>query len=248
MTLNFRQAPAQRAHRAVDRGQHRQAGPRGHPVARAGHAELRQRNDLRTLLAQLLAGLGHQRVVACAVAGVERGQRLRDQGRVQLGAGGELGRHGLQRGREAGDQPDRAAQRHGVDHHGLVGFQHGQRRMLARDGLDARAEGRAGEQDALAAAVDGVLRQARKTCVHRGVQPPAGGRQVGREAVVQQVHAHRFGPVARQGGVDGRDRMGQRVDQGNAGHAAAATGMCRRGRMRRPWFHQTSATSSSAGR
>ena len=122
--------------------------------------------------------------------------------------------------------------------------------MLARHGLDAGAEGRAGEQDGLTAAVHRVLRQARKALVHHGVQAPSLGGQVGREAVVQQVHALGLGPVARQGGVDGLHRMGQCMDEGDAHGQAAFKGVCGRGAlvMRRPCVHHTIAASSSAGR
>src|SRR5256885_16609727 len=66
---------------------------------------------------------------------------------------------------------------HGLFDHGLVGLEHGQRRVARGHGLNAGAKGRAGEQDPLRTRVHGVLSKALETLVHGGVQPAPVARQ-----------------------------------------------------------------------
>src|SRR5256885_1807124 len=199
----------------------------GSPAAPGpGLAELGQRNARAATRGQDPGLLDHQAVMRGGVAPVERVHGAIGQGGHEFDAGRKLRRHGLQRGREAGDQTQGTLLAlHGLFDHGLVGLEHGQRRVARGHGLNAGAKGRAGEQDPLRTRVHGVLSKALETLVHGGFQPAPVARQVGREAVAQQVHANRLGPVARKGFVDGSDGVAEGVDEGDAGHGLGESEM-----------------------
>ena len=75
----------------------------------------------------------------------------------------------------------------GLLDHRLVGLQHRHRRVRAGDRLDAGAERRAGEQDGVRTGADGVAAERQEALGH-GLGQPAVARQIGRQAVVEQIH------------------------------------------------------------
>ena len=72
--------------------------------------------------------------------------------------------------------------------------------------------------EALAILAGDALLTAAFEVVAAGYPPRTAAGEVGREAVVKQVHAQRLGPVALERGVDRRNRVHKRVDQGDAWH------------------------------
>ena len=174
------------------------------------HAELRQQDGVAR---HATRRLDHQPVMHRHVAGVERGQRSRGQPRRQGHAGGEFGRHRIQRGLECGEQADVPVRRRGFLDRRFVRLQHRDRQGRGA-GFDARTEGGAGEQDALRAGAMGVARQGQEPFAHRGGQAPVA-RQVGRQAGVQQAHQRGFRPQPGKSGFHRRRAVAQRVDQGN---------------------------------
>jgi len=77
-------------------------------------------------------------------------------------------------------------------------------------GLDGRAEGRTGEQDAAAAGAGGVAGQGEEALDHRRGELAVAG-EVHRQAVVEEVHAHGLRPVALEGGLDRLHGQGRGV-------------------------------------
>src|SRR6266436_696819 len=75
----------------------------------------------------------------------------------------------------------------GLLDHRFIGLEHRHRRLLARDGLNARAEGRACEKDCVRTGTGRVTSERQETSGHC-VSKPAITRQVGRQAVVEQIH------------------------------------------------------------
>ena len=72
--------------------------------------------------------------------------------------------------------------------------------------FDAGAEGRAGEEDPVASRRNSKVTRAEGSVGHRG-REPAITLEVGREAVVQEVHQQRPRPKLDEGGLDQRDRV-----------------------------------------
>ena len=193
---------------------------------RVRQAELAQHDHVAVL--QAARGGGDQPVMFGGVAPVQRGQRALDQARHQRDAGrdgGKLRRHGQQRGREGRYQPDPAAgaaQRDRFLDRRLVRFQDGHGGQVIGAGLDARAEGGAGEQDGVGRTRLLVARQGQEAIGH-GVVQRALPSKVGREGVVEQVGGPDLGPEQGEGLLDRGDRVFQGVDQGDA-HGRVRTG------------------------
>ena len=242
-----RDSPSERTHRAVHRGQHRQAGFGGDSRLGPRHAELGQRDHAAAATRRLHGRLRNQRIVPLRIAFIERRQRAIGQDAFQLHAGRKLRRHGLKRRRERGNQADSQPERRRVRDHGLVGFEYGQRRMNLGHALYARTERRTREQDGITAAIHRVLRKTPKSLVHERIQAPAR-RQIRRQAVIQQVHSRGLRPIARHRLVDGRYRVRQRMDQRDprTGPCHAAAKVVFR-RTRKPCSHHTRIASAAAG-
>ncbi len=152
-----------------------------------------------------------------AVAPVERVHRCLDHHGHDLDVARKLGRHRSERGREGGDQRDAAGtcacERDRIVDHRLVGLQHRPVGPASRHRVDARTERRAGEQDRRRAGVDRVAGEREEAPGHALVEPGRARGEVGRQAVVEQVHPPRLGPGARELGIDRRDRVRERVNQ-----------------------------------
>src|SRR5438067_1321247 len=82
----------------------------------------------------------------------------------------------------------------------------------AVDRFDAGAERRTGEQDRVRSGAGRVATEPEEALGHR-VGEPAVPRQIGRQAVVEQIHQAGFRPKPRKGGLDRHNRMFQGVDQ-----------------------------------
>ena len=169
-------------------------------------------------LFQCARRLGRYAIMLRRVASVQRRQRVRRECGHQRHArchGGELRRHRRQCRCECGQQSD-AAGGTGLGHclidHRLVGLQHRHWREFVRTGIDAWAEGRAGEQNAVRAARHGVAGERQKAIGHRRCQRTITG-EVSRQPIVQQVGQFRVGPKAREGCLDRGDGVLQGVDQ-----------------------------------
>jgi hypothetical protein len=179
----------------------------------AGQAELTQQHHIAPL--ERDRRLGRQPVMRRRVAGIERRERALRQAGHHLDSRGEFGRHGGQRAGEGRQKPDLAAQAERFLDRRLIRLQHRQRREVPHAGLDAGGEGGTGEEDGIGPGSGGVARQRQEALRHCLRQPPFPC-EVGREAVIQQVHQPRLGPGGGEGGLDRRWRMTQRVDQGDS--------------------------------
>ena len=150
-----------------------------------------------------------------AVAAIERGHGAFHQFRHQFDRRRKLARHRGERRRKRRQQADLAAPRDGLLDHRLVGLEHRHRRVRARNRFDAGAEGGAGEQDRVRSGAGRIAAESEEALGH-GLGEPAVARQIGRQAVVEQVHQAGVGPKPREGGLDRHNRMFQGVDQGDA--------------------------------
>src|SRR5579871_3498230 len=152
-------------HRAVGRGQYRPARSLRHLFRSRRHAVLRERNDVA--IAQILRGFRHEAIVLGTVAAVQRRHRTISEFGLQLDGGGKFARHRSERRRKRGQQPDLASTFGGLLDHRLVRLQDRHRALFARHRLDAGAECRAGEEDAVRAGALGVAADAEKALGHR---------------------------------------------------------------------------------
>ena len=66
--------------------------------------------------------------------------------------------------------------------------------MFSGDALDARPEGRAGEQNAISAATYGIVRKRFEALMHALVKHASIGREISRKRIVEQIDTCRVGP------------------------------------------------------
>ena len=197
-------------------------------LLRAREAELPERDGVA--IGEVARGFLGQAVMRLEVPGIERGEAPFDELRHHRDAGREFRRHGRDGALEGHEQADAPPLGDRFLDHRLIGLEDRHGREVARAGLDAGAEGGAGEQDAIRPGARRIAREREEAFRHARREPPFA-REVRREAVIQQVHQDLARPEPREGRFDRRGRMAERMDQRDAPGRVHRLGLPQRRRV-----------------